>query len=236
MKNLTDLWNKSASTIPFDKNPSGYAIAKEKLFPRNAVVCDLGGSTGADSLYFIKQGHKVTLVDISDFALQVAQDKAKKFGLENGLVTLKTDFSEGRLPLENDNFDIVFSGLALHYFPSKRLCELFTEVYRILKSHGTAYITLKSPNDLEEMQFLKKTAKGIEKGVFDDKSQVKTRFTKQRLKEILKETDITDFEVNDYIENFEGRKDRVKSGKDKLLLNEVILKKSLLLSLFSSYI
>ena len=35
---------------------SVYAEEKEKLFPRGSIVCDLGGGTGDDAIYFLRNG------------------------------------------------------------------------------------------------------------------------------------------------------------------------------------
>lgn len=64
MIDLQDFWNKNSARIPDDKGHSLYAAEKEKEFPKNATVCDLGGGTGADSIYFAEKGHNVILVDI----------------------------------------------------------------------------------------------------------------------------------------------------------------------------
>ena len=47
-----------------EKTHSQYAQDKERLFPRGSIVCDLGGGTGEDILYFLKQGHSVVLFEI----------------------------------------------------------------------------------------------------------------------------------------------------------------------------
>ena len=221
MKDLADKWNKTASGIPSDKDPSYYAIERETLFTRNAKVCDLGGCTGIDSIYFIKQGHKVTLVDISDYALNEAVIKAEALNLRSRLFISHVDFSEGALPFKDKTFNVVYSRLALHYFPSRILSELFKDIHRILKSEGRAFITLKSPDDKDEMKYLNETAKKIEDGVFVGDGHIITRFSIEKLVEILKDANIHDYEVTPYEETLEGRKDSVKSGLSEFLLNEV---------------
>ena len=69
-----------------DNFPSSYAKEKEKLFPRSSLIIELGGGTGEDAIYFLKQGHSVVILDISEFALRVAEEKAKRLSLmEHGL-------------------------------------------------------------------------------------------------------------------------------------------------------
>jgi len=224
-KDLKEEWNKSSSKIPIDKDPSVYAIEKEQLFPKRSSVCDLGGGTGADALHFISKGHEVTLIDISDYALDVARQKAEKAGFGDRLRTVQMNLYEGGFPFPGNSFDVIYSRLALHYFPSKRLGELFGEILRMLRPQGKAFVSVKSPDDVEEMKFLKETAKEVENSVFDNNGQIKTRFSKERLGEILKQAGISKFTIDDYVESFEGRNDRVKSGKDNLLLLEIVITK-----------
>jgi hypothetical protein len=95
------------------------------------------------------------------------------------------------------------------------------QIYSKLKVGGTAFLTLKSPEDKQEMEFLKQSAKEIEAGVFNDEGQIKSRFTVDQLKEILKESGIESSEVTSYVEDLSGRTDVTKSGNVQLLLNEI---------------
>jgi ubiquinone/menaquinone biosynthesis C-methylase UbiE len=225
MNSQQDVWNESTKTIPLDRDPSTYAIEKEKLFPRESIVCDLGGGSGADSIYFLLNGHSVTLVDISDLGLERTRLKAEVLGLVNKLIIIQKDLSEGNLPIKSDYCDIVYSRMALHYFSQSRTIELLKQVFRILKKGGISYITIKSPKDLREMQFLKSTAKEVENEVFVDEGQTKARFSMTTITDMLKKAGINNFEIKDYLENFSGRIDRVKSGANSLILTEIIIKK-----------
>jgi ubiquinone/menaquinone biosynthesis C-methylase UbiE len=219
------IWNESTKTIPLDRDPSVYAIDREKLFPRQSIVCDLGGGVGAESIYFLQKGHSVIITDISDVGLDRAKKKATEFGLGNKLTLIQKDLSVGDLPIADNYCDVVYSRLALHYFSKMRTEELFKEIYRILKPGGTSYITIKSPKDAKGMLFLRTTAKELEDEVFDDKGQKKSRFSESTIINILRNAGIDSFEVKDYIEDFSGRIDRVKSGANKLLLTEIVITK-----------
>lgn len=229
MKNPTPdqqkIWNESSKTIPLDKDPSAYAIEKEKLFPKSSVVCDLGGGTGVDSIYFLQKGHSVILMDISDYGLEVARNNAERLGFINKLTLIQTDLSKGELPIGSNSCDVVYSRLSLHYFYPEELTNIFREINRILKVDGVAYITIKSPKDEREMSFLRKTAKELEPDVFDNNGQVKARYSAPKLKEMMGAAGIEKFEIRDYMESFLGRTDRVKSGSDKLILLEIIVTK-----------
>src|SRR6185369_16414508 len=126
-------------------------IAVELDFPRNAKILDLGGGPGADMIYFLQKGHSGTLVDISELALQRAQDSATKLNHENNLTTEQIDLIESNLPFADNSFDIVYSRLTLHYLLPERAIDIFREIKRILKENGKAFITIKSQNDKKEM-------------------------------------------------------------------------------------
>lgn len=227
MSDLQAYWNKSSATIPDDKDPSAYAIEKEQVFPKPAIVCDLGGGSGADSLYFASKGHRVDLVDISNIALARASEAAKKKGFADKVKVYQADLGEGALPLATARFDVVYSRLALHYFKSDILQKLLTEIYKLLKPNGTAYITVKSPDDKAEMDYLVKQSVEVEDGVFDEGGYIKTRYSLQQLKDILSKAGIPSSEtsVDKYTEDLGGRKDKVKSGNTQLTVNQITLHK-----------
>lgn len=174
MQKTRELWNLSVQSVPTDKSHSRYAAEKEKLFPRESVICDLAGSIGADAIYFLKHKHKVILCDVSDVALKIAQQKALSQGFD--LQTQQFDLEEGKIPLADNSVDIVYARLGLHYFTIEKTSQILHEVYRILKLGGQAFITIKSPDDQSEMAFLRKTAKEIEPNVYVDGGQCKSRF------------------------------------------------------------
>lgn len=227
MIDVQGFWNKNSARIPDDKGHSLYAAEKEKEFPRNAKVCDLGGGTGTDSIYFAEKGHNVVLVDIADEPLEKATIRASELGLADRLKTAQCDFSFGELPLGDESFDVVYSRLALHYFESEVLSRLFAEVYRILRKDGRTYLTLKSPDDAAEMEFLATTATEQEEGVFNEEGRLKTRYTIARLEKILADGGVPsgNFKVVSYTEKLGNSNDIVKSGSDAFIVNQVTITK-----------
>lgn len=222
---LRKLWNSSSVKIPLNKDTPTYTIEVERKLMRNSHICDLGGSTGVSTIYFITQGHTVTLVDISDYALEVARQKAIDVGFVSKLKIVQSDLSSGVLPMATDSFDVLFSRLSLHYFRSKRLSEIFGEILRILKPSGKAFITVKSPDDSKEIKFLKENSREVEEGVFDDGGILKSRFSKGQYEEILRNAGVKNYTIGDYIEKYEGKNDVVKSGNLEMKLIEIQINK-----------
>lgn len=227
MNKLQEFWNHNSARIPDDKGESIYAIEKEKLFPRASKVCDLGGGTGTDSIYFARKGHDVKLVDIADEPLAKANLKAEQEDLKDKITTLQCDFSGGTIPLPSNNYDVIYSRLALHYFESAILSQIFAEIYRILKEGGSTYLTLKSPDDKAEMDYLATTAIEIEAGVFDEDGRIKTRYTTERLEKIISDAGVpsAQVQVHAVTEKLGNENDIVKSGNSTFIVNEIVIRK-----------
>lgn len=203
---------------------SHYAEQKEKLFLRNSMIVDLGGGTGEDALYFLQKGHSVVLLDISPFALKVAEDKAKAHNLTAKLVTRQTDYGLHALPIKDNSVNTVYSRIALNYFDREHTSKLFKEIYRILRPGGVAYLTFKSPDDKEEIEYLEKMTTLYEPNVFIENGMLRSRFTKDQLSEMLSSAGISNFEINPFKEELGVRRE----GHQQILyLNEVAFKKPL---------
>lgn len=224
MKNpLVERWNKSHLNIPKDKSVSTYAIDTEINFPRHSKVLDLGGGSGTDAIYFCEKEHNVTVADISDVALETAKYKTDQKGVT--LETKQVILPNETLPFLDETFDIVYSRLALHYFDEKDTSFILSEVYRVLKKSGKVYFTVKSPEDKNEMEFLKKTSKEISENVFTEEGEMKSRYTKDQWKKIVESTKFNKIDIHDYIEDLAGRVDSIKSGNKSFILTEIILEK-----------
>lgn len=218
-------WNKSHLNHPRNRDASAYAKDKERSFPKNSVICDLGGGDGTDSFYFLQSGHKVHLFDISNFALSVAIERAREYNLEKNLIANQLDLSKDDISLKDKSVDIVYSRLALHFFSLARTADIFKEIFRVLKENGVAYVVVKSPEDQKEMKWLRENSEQLEGGIFSENGLIKTRFTKEQYEKLLEGIGIKNFKVGDYIEKFGEQKVFVKSKADEFLYIEIIIKK-----------
>jgi ubiquinone/menaquinone biosynthesis C-methylase UbiE len=205
---------------------SEYAEEKEKLFPRNSLICDIGGGRGEDANYFLEKGHRVIIFDSSAEDIREAKLKAASRLLDKNLITHITDLNK-ELFISGDNyFDIIYSRLVLHFFNTARTIEIIKDILRVLKPGGQAYISVKSPDDKEEFKFLQSEATGkLSDDVFLVKDKIKSRFNKKKWEMILNQVGIKDFKVSDYIEDLTNRGDKTKSGKMKFILYDIWFKK-----------
>jgi ubiquinone/menaquinone biosynthesis C-methylase UbiE len=221
--NIIEYWNESGRNISENQTESSFAVEKEKLFPRNSKICDLGGGSGADSIYFISKGHEVTLVDAADVSLKRAEVSADKLKLSNKLTTVQADLSHTNLSL--GKFDIVYSHLALHYFDQPTTVKLLMQAKNLLTPGGYFYAVVKSPADDKEFKFLLNVSKEISPGLFKDEGILKSRYTIKQWQEMLKEAGISSYEVNPYKEDLSKRGSKTRSGNLQMILNEIIFRK-----------
>jgi ubiquinone/menaquinone biosynthesis C-methylase UbiE len=193
---------------------------------RKSIICDLGAGKGSDTIYFLKKGHTVIAVDISDTGLEVIKKIAKEKGLDNKLTSYQADLNDLVLPIKDNSVDYLYSRLTTHYFSLKDTIAIFREIYRILKPGGKTIITVKSSEDKIEMDFLKSTAKEVEPGVYLDTDGIlKNRFTLNQWRTILNNAEIAKFSIGTYLEDLSGKIDKTKSGNKKLLLTEIRITK-----------
>lgn len=194
-----DIYHKK--TLSEDTNPSKYAMEKEMLFPRQSIVVDLGGGVGSDAMYFLEKGHSVIILDISQFALDVAMERAKAKKLDEKLIVKQVDFALHSIPIKIQSADIAYSRLSLNYFDLDETTVLIHDIYGILKQGGNAFLTFKSPDDIEEIEYLKKRATAVTENVFIDNGQIRSRFSLAQLELIAKNAGITKYEVKPYTED-----------------------------------
>lgn len=189
-----------------DQPHSSYAEAVEKLFPRASLVVDIGSGTGEDALYFLSQGHSVIALDISKFALEALIKKAEQKGFSQKIVVKQTDYGLHKLPIKDMAVDIVYSRISLNYFDAEHTARLFSDIYRTLKVNGKAYLTLKSPNDPTEMEYLTESTVLYEPNVFIENGMLRSRFTIDQLKEMLQnKSQINNYSVRYFEENIEKK-------------------------------
>ena len=98
---------------------------------RDKTVLDYGCGNGIHTVFIAKFAKKVIGIDLSQPALKIAKERAKRGGVEN-----KTDFREmdcERLEFPEDYFDIIFDGGT---FSSLDLKKAYPDLAQVLKPTG----------------------------------------------------------------------------------------------------
>lgn len=165
----------------------------KEYFNRKGKCLDLGCGIGQYSKELMSYGYEVTSSDISDIALE----KVKEFNSN----VIKLDMQE-KLPFSDNEFDLVFANLSIHYFSDKDTKKLMLEIKRILKKDG---LFIGSVNGLEGYEKIKDTAIEIEKHYWFNKNKYIRLFDKEDLKKYLSIFNIINIEERETI-RFEHKK------------------------------
>lgn len=165
----------------------------KEYFNRKGKCLDLGCGIGQYSKELMSYGYEVTSSDVSDIALE----KVKEFNSN----VIKLDMKE-KLPFSDNEFDLVFANLSIHYFSDKDTKKLMLEIKRILKKDG---LFIGSVNGLEGYEKIKETAIEIEKHYWFNKNKYIRLFDKEDLKKYLSIFNITNIEERETI-RFEHKK------------------------------
>jgi SAM-dependent methyltransferase len=122
------------STLDYAKN--AYAYLQSKY---GCSILDVGCGDGRDSIYFSKQGLKVTAIDFSEEVIMRLQIRSP------AIIALVKDIREMNSP--NASFDAVYAHLSLHYFDDPTTDSIFQNIHRMLKPDGLFFVRCKSIHD-----------------------------------------------------------------------------------------
>lgn len=104
-------------------------LVEEKA--KNKKILDYGCGTGVHLVWLAKTGNRVVAIDLSKNSLKLAEEKARREGIENKVEILSMDCE--KLDFPDDSFDVVFDGGT---FSSLDMKKALPEIARVLKPNG----------------------------------------------------------------------------------------------------
>lgn len=172
-------------------------IEEYKIYLDSKGKClDLGCGIGQFSKQLIKYGYDVVSADISDIAL----NKVKGFN-EN---VVKLDMRD-KLPFQDNEFDLVFANLSIHYFSDEDTRKLMLEIKRILKEDG---LFIGSVNGIVGLKVIGNEAKEIEYHFYEYKDKLIRLFDINDVKKYLSNFNIIKIDERETI-RFEHKKNYI---------------------------
>ena len=129
------------------KQPTLFAESVLKYFPAHGRVLDAGCGQGQDSRFFAAHGYDVVGMDFTAEAIKYAVERTGT-QMADRLTFIEADLS-GSLPFSDEQFDVVHSHLAAHYFSEGTTQRIFQEFARVLKTGGVLTVLLNSVHDPE---------------------------------------------------------------------------------------
>lgn len=154
----------------------------KEYFNKKGKCLELGCGIGQYSKRLMEYGWNVKSTDISDIAL----NEVKKFNENIEKIDMKKP-----LPYNSNEFDLVFSSLAIHYFSNEETQSLINEINRVLKKDG---LFIGSVNGLEGYDVIKNTAIKLEENYYLNKNKYIHLFDEKELTKYLKKFDIIKIE------------------------------------------
>ena len=125
-------WDRLQKRTPYEK----YITVRmmERYIRPGGSILDIGGGPGQYAIHFARQGHAVTLLDLSDENVRFAKKKARQYGVRiTALQGNALDLS--RFP--DDAFDTVFlMGPLYHLMREENRLQAVREAKRVLKPGG----------------------------------------------------------------------------------------------------
>lgn len=96
-------WNRLQRRTPYEKYITTHMM--DRYIRPGSRILDIGGGPGHYSIHYAKQGHTVTLLDLSEENVRFAKKKARQYGVKITAVQGDaTDLSR----FSDDSFDTVF--------------------------------------------------------------------------------------------------------------------------------
>ena len=125
-------WDRLKTKHPYEKYITIHMM--DRYIRPGDTILDIGGGPGHYSIHWAKQGHDVTLLDLSDENVRFAKKKARQYGVKiTALQGNALDLS--RFP--DNTFDTVFlMGPLYHLMNKDSRLQAIREAKRVLKPGG----------------------------------------------------------------------------------------------------
>lgn len=175
----------------FAGKPTDFAKEVLAIIRPDSKILELGCGVGNDSVGLAEAGHLVLATDFSQVAIA---KNSWRFKHTPHLTFEVLDLNEPLIFSDNE-FDVVYARLSLHYFTHQVTERIFDDIHRVLKRGGFFCFVCKSTDDPLYGKGLR-----IEKDMFENEGHIRHFFSEEYVKSLLSER----FEIL-----------RIKSGKAK---------------------
>lgn len=146
MNDQKQLWDKAhqnGEINHYSSTPTEFAKEVIEVIQPASNILELGCGVGNDSVAFAAGGHQVLATDFSAVAIRKNSERFKDI---SNLTFETLDMSQP-FSFANNEFDVVYARLSLHYFNDETTRKIFSEIQRVLKSDGHLCFICKSIND-----------------------------------------------------------------------------------------
>lgn len=131
----------------FGTGPTKLAKYAESALQKNEInnLLEIGCGQGRDAIHFSQLGYNVNAFDISSKAIKFVEEIKNSLELTN--LNLIVHDAEKPLPYSKENFDFVYSNLALQFFNLDQLQTIFTNIANAMKEDSLLLFSTKKKGD-----------------------------------------------------------------------------------------
>ena len=125
-------WDRLQKRTPYEKYITTHMM--DRYIQPGSRILDIGGGPGQYSIHYARQGHTMTLLDLSDENVRFAKKKARQYGVK--ITAVQGDATDlSRFP--DNSFDTVFlMGPLYHLLTEESRIRAIQEAKRVLKPGG----------------------------------------------------------------------------------------------------
>lgn len=127
-----------------DREPIEFQVNRhfiKKYLPKTGHILDNGAGPGKYAIELAKDGYMVTLTDLTPRLVDIAEEKARQFGLEkqfNGFITAD---ARSLTMLKNEQFDAALMlGPMYHLQEEEDRINAVRELHRVTKENGIIFV------------------------------------------------------------------------------------------------
>lgn len=175
-KQLWDKAHQAGEINRYSNAPTEFADEVIKIMQPTSKILELGCGAGNDSVVFVTGGHQVIATDFSDIAIRKNSERFKN--ISN--LTFETLDVSHPFRFSDNEFDVVYARLSLHYFTDEITRKIFSEIHRVIKPNGYLCFICKSINDP-----LYGKGTEIEKDMFKFEGHTRHFFSEEYAKSLL---------------------------------------------------
>lgn len=125
-------WDRLKKRHPYEKYITVNMM--DRYIRPGSKILDIGGGPGHYSVHYARQGHEVTLLDLSEGNVRFAKKKARQYGVK---ITAMQGNALDLSAFPDDSYDVVFlMGPLYHLLDEGNRLKAINEAKRVLKPGG----------------------------------------------------------------------------------------------------
>jgi ubiquinone/menaquinone biosynthesis C-methylase UbiE len=182
-KNYLEYWELLYSKGDyFGRGPTKLAKYAENILKNQSIhtMLEIGCGQGRDALHFASKGYDVHAFDLSHNAIEFIEKRKKELGLNN--LKLKVHDTSQIFSYTANQFDFIYSNLALQFFDLPTMKKIIDNVAKVMKSESSFVFSTKKEGD----KYYKKGTK-INENAYEHKGVIRYFYDKKTLLNSLEE-------------------------------------------------